>query len=773
MNNNSLKQYELRKAYKENKGNWEYNLYQKVFDPNHESKVKKSLEQKNIFNPRNIYQYIIPEISKEDRIVIKKSEGDQLTKTEEIIYNNYMKKNEDALSNDISMIKTLGFTAKPVTKEGKIRFLLYTLERMLEDNNTDYIANIYLRLMEEQFQLSLKLRKEYKNILDRMNKIVEKLDIIELQFTKFYQQMPPLNQNTFHKFDDWQVQVIDNIHNNISTIVRAPTSAGKTVISGYATLCSSNMKGKTLFVVPTDALTWQVASYVETIINSHVPIITETYQSNPSRDKMINLLNNAECIVGTPENIVDYLPFIKNNFKWLIFDEIHMIGKKEGKAMEYIIKVLPNIPILGLSATIGNINEVVDWLKKISPNNNITEVTCDKRFFNLMKYYYDNNTNSLEQINPLAMVDESEFMDKSILKKDLAPTPLDTWNLMKKLSSKFDLKGLNYNVYFNRNKRIELNDSIVYFNKLIEFMVNNNNLVKDILQSYKFMQNNLESKSLEKINFEEINFEEINLPKLIFKMKSENKTPAIIFQKNTSECLKISRKFAKDIYTLENEKYPKLEQERLKIEKLAKKQEKKIEKNTDSTNDSKTLKQMMGKLKLKKDGYGENSIKSIPIEESINIIPIQSPHPEFNFNPNQYFTEDNIKEWSDSLKKYFPMNGTNYHYIIKLLWRGVGIYAKGLPDPYLRLVQSLACTKQLAVVFSDISLVFGVSMPFRSVVILNGEKDDLDSMLYHQMSGRAGRRGLDKEGNIIFAGYSFNRIKELSNGNIPIIEGYY
>ena len=42
-------------------------------------------------------------------------------------------------------------------------------------------------------------------------------------------------------------------------------------------------------------------------------------------------------------------------------------------------------------------------------------------------------------------------------------------------------------------------------------------------------------------------------------------------------------------------------------------------------------------------------------------------------------------------------------------------------------------------------------MPFRSVVIVKDDKhsDTLDSMLFQQMCGRAGRRGLDKEGNII------------------------
>jgi len=39
------------------------------------------------------------------------------------------------------------------------------------------------------------------------------------------------------------------------------------------------------------------------------------------------------------------------------------------------------------------------------------------------------------------------------------------------------------------------------------------------------------------------------------------------------------------------------------------------------------------------------------------------------------------------------------------------------------------------------------------------------------MSGRAGRRGLDKEGNVVFAGYSWNRIKDLSISEAPIVKG--
>ena len=63
--------------------------------------------------------------------------------------------------------------------------------------------------------------------------------------------------------------------------------------------------------------------------------------------------------------------------------------------------------------------------------------------------------------------------------------------------------------------------------------------------------------------------------------------------------------------------------------------------------------------------------------------------------------------------------------------------------PYLRLVQSLASQGDLALVIMYRQLVFGVSMPFRSVTIY--DDDELDPLWVKQMEGRAGRRGLDTE----------------------------
>ena len=759
--NRKKKEEQRRKAFKDNKGNWEYSFFQKKFNPDEESKIKVSMRPENGFNPKNVHQYITPEISREEQIVMKKERGDVLKSTEKIVYDNYTQKCEEAIKADIAAIKSQGLSAKPRTKEGRTRLLLQTLIHQLEKNNKELVANIYLRLMEDQFKITPDIRQEYSKYLVQMDTIVKELDIIKLQFTKFHSQMPPLNVKGFKKFDDWQVKVIEYVDMvpPVSVVVNAPTSAGKSVLSAYVTT-----KGKVLYIVPTDALAWQMAAYIGHVTDTNVPIATVTYQTSPSRDEMIEILNRAQAIVGTADSIVDYLPFIKNEFSYIVLDEVHMIGKPEGSAMEHIVKVLSGVPVLALTATIGNTPEVVDWFRSLSPGNRVEQVCCDKRFFNLQRYYYDPNADSLVSLHPLALIEESQIADKSICKKSLQPTPPNAWDLAMKLKEKFNIGELDPYTRFSITQRIELDDANSWFNKLVEFVVDkyvtDRDTIMEIINQYKQ---------------EELTSSSVDLIKLAFRLKSEDKTPAIIFHKNTIAILRLARDFAKNIEKLEYDTHPKLFDQRIKDAKLARRLEKKQktqETDNKDSNSKKEMKQMLGKTKLKKDGYGVSSVPKAE-QQSINVQSIQEPHADFNLNSNQYFTEGTLEGWLYDLKKYFPNTGDYYHFIIKLLWRGVGVYAKGLPDPYLRLVQSLACQKQLAIVFSDQSLVFGVSMPFRTVIVIRDEKleDDLDPMMFHQMSGRAGRRGLDKEGHVVFAGYSWNRIKELSISEAPVVKG--
>ena len=81
------------------------------------------------------------------------------------------------------------------------------------------------------------------------------------------------------------------------------------------------------------------------------------------------------------------------------------------------------------------------------------------------------------------------------------------------------------------------------------------------------------------------------------------------------------------------------------------------------------------------------------------------------------------------------------------LRRGIGLYINEVSSPsYRREVQRLASKGKLAVVVSDDSLAFGVNMPFRTCVFAGEMGGELTPLMAQQMSGRAGRRGLDTQG---------------------------
>ena len=145
---------------------------------------------------------------------------------------------------------------------------------------------------------------------------------------------------------------------------------------------------KALIVVPTDVLAWQMSSMIGKIVKKDIPIITETYQTSPKRDILIEKIKNCGIVVGTPSYLLDFLPLIDIHFDWLVIDEIHMIGNENCYEMETIAKAYSYCKLLALSATIGNVEYLEEWFRNIGYSN--IQTVNAKKIFNLQQYYYNN-----------------------------------------------------------------------------------------------------------------------------------------------------------------------------------------------------------------------------------------------------------------------------------------------------------------------------------------------------------------------------------------------
>lgn len=751
---------------KNKRGNWSFSIWQQFVKRLKELHIKSEISQKGSFDPNKIDMLMDPNyISNIDKIKQKISEGKKLTKKEQTILevdNNRIEKKKEA---DNKFLETEGLLCKVRTNHGMIKKLISCLKKAIYDEKYDLVYFIMLKFKQKRFKISNELLKEHKIVLDQATEIINTLDTIKLQFTKFFDEMPPLNQSGFVDLEPFQRLAIKAMREKRSFIIKAPTSSGKSIITSY--LAALKYVKRILLIVPTSALAWHMSGLFSNIIGEDVPIITRRFKSEPGFNELIELIKSSRVIVGTPCEILNWLPIkdiwdvMKSELDYIILDEIHMMGESNEymtSEMEILAKIFykKNINFAALSATIGNVNDLHNWFTQISePGKDIEVIECNERFFNLESFYYKPKEGFIK-IHPLAPITIDEFRDRSILNKDLYPVPNDIWKLYEKLVEfKFDLGDLDAYKYFNKKQHIKLKESYLWFEKLINFMVDNsaNESIECIINSY---------------NIEDFDEYDPDLIELLYNIKNSKMTPAIIFSDTTETVLENARNVSRQIKNNESKNNKDLDKSRLRQLKINAKIEKKNDREKGARG---TFKGHAFEKKELKNMINLNKKKTDTTEE-YKVVSLREPLKEYIFSNDLKLTEGEIDNIADDLKEYGFKNGNNdLHYVIDLLWRSVGVYCTGMPEDYLRLVQMLATKKKVVIVFSDNELVYGVSMPWRTVVVLrdNNYPYEVSISKNNQRSGRCGRRGLDKRGLIVYVGQSSNEIKRLTTGSVANI----
>ncbi|KAJ9596453.1 hypothetical protein L9F63_012537 [Diploptera punctata] len=103
---------------------------------------------------------------------------------------------------------------------------------------------------------------------------------------------------------------------------------------------------------------------------------------------------------------------------------------------------------------------------------------------------------------------------------------------------------------------------------------------------------------------------------------------------------------------------------------------------------------------------------------------------------------------------------------------GVGMHFGGMSAPERSAVEMLFRMKMLNIVIATGTLALGIHMPCKTVVIA-GDSVYLNPLEFQQMSGRAGRRGFDITGNVIFMGLNDRKMKSLIIGDLPKMIGNF
>src|SRR5699024_8413696 len=94
-----------------------------------------------------------------------------------------------------------------------------------------------------------------------------------------------------------------------------------------------------------------------------------------------------------------------------------------------------------------------------------------------------------------------------------------------------------------------------------------------------------------------------------------------------------------------------------------------------------------------------------------------------------------------------------YHQFVEGVARGFAAHHAGMLPLFRELVEQLFTAGHIRAVFATETLALGINMPARTVVLeklvkFNGESHvDITPAEYTQLTGRAGRRGIDVEGH--------------------------
>ena len=150
---------------------------------------------------------------------------------------------------------------------------------------------------------------------------------------------------------------------------------------------------------------------------------------------------------------------------------------------------------------------------------------------------------------------------------------------------------------------------------------------------------------------------------------------------------------------------------------------------------------------LQKSKYDKNNLNLKKNDESENCVDFNTEEEKNNIETIYY---NSIKKLSEEDQKL-----PNIINFLPLLKRGIGVHHGGMLPILKECVEIMFQEGLIKVLFSTETFSMGINMPAKTVVFTSLKKFDgefqryLGGGEYTQMAGRAGRRSIDQEGNVI------------------------
>ncbi|MBD2463932.1 DEAD/DEAH box helicase [Oscillatoria sp. FACHB-1407] len=154
-------------------------------------------------------------------------------------------------------------------------------------------------------------------------------------------------------------------------ILQMPTGSGKTWLAEQAIAHTLNQNRRAIYLTPLRALASELTTrWQKRFAPNQVGIFTGDYANSNYPVSY----QNAQLLVMTPEKLDVCTRNWRNHWSWLpdvdlvVVDEFHLLGdSNRGARLEAALlrfmRLNPFVRVIGLSATLGNRQELADWLR--------------------------------------------------------------------------------------------------------------------------------------------------------------------------------------------------------------------------------------------------------------------------------------------------------------------------------------------------------------------------------------------------------------------------
>ncbi len=183
------------------------------------------------------------------------------------------------------------------------------------------------------------------------------------------------------ELDRFQLDAIDAVDRGMSTLVAAPTGAGKTVVAEFAIERALEKGGKAFYTTPLKALSNQkfgdlVARHGagtvglltgDNTINGEAPVVVMT------TEVLRNMLyERSRTLTGLLSVVMDEVHYLQDPYRGAVWEEV-------------LIHLPPSVGVIALSATISNAEEFGDWITTLRGDTRV--VIEEKRPVPLEHHY--------------------------------------------------------------------------------------------------------------------------------------------------------------------------------------------------------------------------------------------------------------------------------------------------------------------------------------------------------------------------------------------------